>query len=192
MMPEKDGFELCSTLKQDERTSHIPIILLAAKADMDSKIIGLEHGADAYLTKPFEQKELVARLKNLLELRKKLQGRYRLFRSSGPTTNKEETFILKVQKVIGENIEDEDFGIVHLCKVVKLSRSQLHNKIKALTGLSTSIFIRLIRLRKAKLLLQTTDLNVSEIAYKVGFKNSTYFTQSFTDEFGYPPNKTRK
>jgi signal transduction histidine kinase/DNA-binding response OmpR family regulator len=192
MMPEKNGFELCNTLKQDQRTSHIPIILLTAKADLESKISGLERGADAYLTKPFEPKELLARLKNLLVLRKKLQDRYRSFQSTDIPANAEDAFILKVRKVIDENIEDEDFGIIHLCKAIKLSRSQLHNKIKALTDLSTSIFIRKIRLEKGKSLLESTDLNVSEIAYRVGFKNSTYFTQSFTEEFGFSPRKTRK
>ncbi len=192
MMPVKDGFELCETLKQDERTSHIPIILLTAKADLDSKISGLERGADAYLTKPFEAKELLVRLDKLLDLRRKLQARYRSFSPISSESNTEDEFIQKVRKAIESNIDDDNFGILQLCRAIALSRAQLHNKIKALTGLSTSIFIRTIRLQKGKLLLETSDFNVSEVAYEVGFKDPAYFTKLFTEEFGYPPSKTRK
>lgn len=191
MMPVKDGFELCETLKKDERTSHIPIILLTAKADMDSKISGLEKGADAYLTKPFEQNELLVRLKKLLELRIKLQEQYRSLEPK-ETNHPEDIFIQKVRNAIEKNINNEDFGTMQLCRAVALSRAQLHNKIKALTGLSTSIFIRSIRLKKAKYLLETTDLIVSEVAYEVGFKNPAYFSTSYLEEFNISPSKTRK
>ena len=192
MMPEKDGYELCDTLKQDERTSHIPIILLTAKADLDSKISGLERGADAYLTKPFESKELLIRLKNLLELRQKLQDRYSSLKQIDRTENREDEFIQKIRKLVHENIDDEDFGIVQLCRALTLSRTQVHNKIKALTGKSTSIIIRLIRLQKARELLQTTDLSVSEVAYEVGFRHPENFSRYYSLEFGEPPNRTRK
>ena len=192
MMPEKDGYELCDTLKQDERTSHIPIILLTAKADSESRISGLERGADAYLTKPFEPKELLVRLKKLLELRKKLQERYRSFEPVGKGATPEDIFIQKMRNAIDENLDDETFGIAQLCRAIGLSRAQLHNKIKALTGLSTSIYIRSIRLKRAKHLLETTEFNVSEVAYEVGFKNPAYFSTAFLEEFGIPPSKTRK
>ena len=191
MMPVKDGFELCDILKKDERTSHIPIILLTAKADMDSKISGLEKGADAYLTKPFEQRELLIRLKKLLELRIELQAQYRSL-NPNDKNHPEDIFIQKVRMAIEKNISDENFGIIQLCRVIALSRAQLHNKIKALTGLSTSFFIRSIRLQKAKQLLETTDLNVSEIAYEVGFKSSAYFSTVYLEEYGVSPSKTRK
>ncbi|MEM9548008.1 MAG: tetratricopeptide repeat protein [Bacteroidota bacterium] len=191
MMPDKDGFELCEYLKNDERTSHIPIVLLTAKADMQAKITGLRKGADAYLKKPFDQTELQVRLKNLLEIRKKLQEQYRTLKPTG-NNHQEDAFIQKVRKAIEKNHGDENFGVNQLCREVALSRAQLHNKIKALTGIPTSIFIRTIRLQKAKHLLESTDLNVSEIAYEVGFKNAAYFSTAFSEEFGFPPSKTRK
>ena len=161
---------------------------------MESKISGLERGADAYLTKPFEQKELLVRVKKLLELRLKLQERYRSLAPLDDTMppSPEDAFIQKVRNAIEENISDETYGIMHLCRAIGLSRSQLHNKIKALTGLSTSIFIRSIKLNKAKYLLENSDLNVSEVAYEVGFKNANYFSTLYLEEFGENPSKTRK
>ncbi|MCB9305522.1 MAG: DUF3808 domain-containing protein [Lewinellaceae bacterium] len=192
MMPEKDGFELCETLKNDERTSHVPIILLTAKTDMESKISGLKTGADAYLTKPFEPEELMVRLENLFELRQKLQARYRSLEPESVPENKEDEFVQKVRQAVLENISDETYGIPQLCRAAALSRAQLHNKLKALTGQSTSHFIRSIRLHKAKALLESSDLNVSEISYEVGFKNLSYFSSAYQEEFGVPPSKTRK
>ncbi len=198
MMPEKDGFELTDALKKDERTSHIPIILLTAKSDLDSKISGLEKGADAYLAKPFEQKELLVRLRKLLELRKLLQVRYSGSNPStvnqSPSSNLklEDRFMQKVRNVVHENMEDENFGTVGLCTKLRMSRTQVHNKIKALTGKSTSIYIRSMRLQKAKDLLETTDLNVSEVGYEVGFRNPAYFSRVFSEEFGISPDRTRK
>lgn len=191
MMPVKDGIELCETLKKDERTSHIPIILLTAKADIDSRISGLEKGADDYLAKPFEHKELLVRLHNLLEQRKKLQERYRTLEAIGNDIQ-EDNFIQKVRKAIEKNMDDDGFGVMQLCREVALSRAQLHNKIKALTGMPTAAFIRTIRLKRAKYLLDTTDLNVSEIAFEVGFKSASYFSTAFLEEFGITPSKTRK
>ena len=101
------------------------------------------------------------------------------------------TFIQKVQNIIEENIEDEDFGILELCKAIGISRSQLHNKIKAKTDLSTSIFIRNIRLQKAKVLLQYSELNISEVAFEVGFKDASYFSRLFTEKFGHSPSQLR-
>ena len=192
MMPEKDGFELTEILKNDERTSHIPIILLTAKADMESKISGLKTGADAYLTKPFEQEELMVRLEKLFELRQKLQNRYRSFEPETVPENKEDEFVQKVRQAVLENISDDTFGIAQLCRAVGLSRAQLHNKLKALTGQSTSIIVRSIRLHKAKELLESSDLNVSEVGYEVGFKNPSHFSSAYQEEFGVSPNKTRK
>jgi signal transduction histidine kinase/ligand-binding sensor domain-containing protein/DNA-binding response OmpR family regulator len=192
MMPEKDGFELCATLKHDKRTSHIPIILLTAKADMESKISGLKTGADAYLTKPFEPEELMVRLEKLFELRQKLQARYRSFEIKAVPENKEDEFVQKVREAVLANLSDETFGIVQLCRVVGLSRAQLHNKLKALTGQSASIFVRSTRLQKAKELLESSDLNISEVGYEVGFKNPSHFSSAYQSEFGVPPSKTRK
>ena len=196
MMPKKDGFEVCQALKQDDRTSHIPIVLLTAKADVESRIAGLEHGADAYLAKPFDKKELLVRLEKLLELRDKLRARYTALDALGDKNNTnpqpEDEFVMKLRSEVEANIEDEDFGILQLCRAVGMSRTQLHRKIKALTGKSTSIFVRAIRLQKAKELLEQTDLNISQVAFEVGFKDPKYFSRTFAEEFGESPNQMRK
>ncbi|MFN7117903.1 MAG: response regulator [Saprospiraceae bacterium] len=196
MMPRKDGFTLCETLKTDERTSHIPIILLTAKTDDDSRISGLKRGADAYLAKPFNKQELIVWLEKLLELRRKLQERYSSLETIAPTadvaTQQEDEFIRKVREAVEANLDDEDFGIVQLCRAVHLSRAQVHNKIKALTGDSTSIFIRNIRLHKAKALLLNSDFNISQVAYEVGFRDPKYFSKTFFEAFGILPGELRK
>lgn len=199
MMPEKDGLELTHTLKTDPRTSHIPIVLLTAKADIASKISGLEIGADAYLPKPFNPEELEVRLRKLIEIRRTLQQKYdkgdffsNLTRKPEKVLSLDEIFLKRAYQAIEDNFEDEEFGIKELMAELNVSRTQLHRKLKALTNHSTSEFIRKIRLAKAKELLLTTDLNVSEIGYRVGFKSSGYFTQAFTDAFGQSPTSFRK
>lgn len=197
MMPQKDGFELCYTLKKDPRTSHIPIILLSAKADQNSKLEGLRKGADAYLTKPFDQNELQVRLAQLVELRREMQGRFGHFAQQMPMTiaethSIEDEFLRKIRQLVEANISDVDYGILQLCSSLHLSRSQLFRKVKALTGQSTSLFIRSIRLQKAKELLQSTNLSISEIAYDVGFTSPAYFTRAFSEVFGGPPSKIRE
>lgn len=195
MMPRKDGLELCQTLKTDPRTSHIPIILLTAKVDIASRIKGLERGADAYLPKPFEQRELFVRLEKLLELRRNLHQRYASLDNIPPSDDKaiqqEDEFIIKVQIAVNDHLDDENFGITELCREVGLSRTQVHHKIKALTGRSTSHYVRSIRLHKAKKMLETTDLNVSEIAYEVGFRDPKYFSRTYRAEFGQNPKEVR-
>ena len=196
MMPEMDGFEVCKIVKEDERSSHIPIIMLTAKATSEDRLIGLTQGADAYLVKPFEKAELIIRLNNLLETRRKLQKKYsNMLISKQPVEtikNKEDSFIGKVEKTILSHLQDEDFSIHVLAHHMHLSRSQLYRKIKALTGMSTAIYIRHIRLHQAKELLDSTELSISEIAYEVGFKSPVYFSQSFKEVFGQSPDATRK
>ena len=196
MMPVKDGFELCDTLKNDERTSHIPIILLTAKADFESKMSGLEKGADVYLSKPFEPKELFVRLKHLLELRKKLQARYASFSVAPAISEKplsiEDAFLQKIRTLLEKDLSDVDFGMPQLCQGLGMSRSQIYKKVKALTGHSPSQHVRSIRLHHAQNLLKTSDLNVSEVAYEVGFSSPSYFSDVFLEEFGVRPNETRK
>lgn len=197
MMPVMDGFEVCATLKEDERTSHIPIILLTAKATSEDKLAGLTQGADAYLVKPFEKEELIIRLNKLLEIRKTLQKKYssNLISSqdyNNVLENKADSFIEKTEKIILSHLGDEDFSIHELARELHLSRSQMHRKIKALTDMSAAIYIRHIRLQKAKELLASTHLSISEIAYQVGFKTPLYFSQVFKETFGVSPNATRK
>ncbi|MEL7120577.1 MAG: ATP-binding protein [Bacteroidota bacterium] len=202
MMPEKDGFELCNDLKNDERTSHIPIVLLTAKADAESKLTGLRYGADAYLTKPFSQEELFVRLEKLHQLRLQLRARFsklvKDLSEEKPSeelpelTHKESEFLQRLRKSIEDNISDENFGIAELCEVAKMSRAQLHRKLKSLTNLSASYFIRSIRLQKAKELLRSGDLNVTEVAYQVGIPNPGYFSRIFSQEFGVTPSEILK
>ncbi len=190
MMPEVDGFELCKTLKQDERTSHIPIILLTARADMPSKVEGLEHGADAYLVKPFHKEELEVRLRKLIELRRKLQERYNQpdFQPE-PATQKEDAFVLKVKELLLDNLDDDTFGIEELSTELAMSRVHLHRKLKALTGKPTSHFMRQVRLQEAYKLLKAGELNVSEVAYRVGYKDPGYFSKLFAEMYGRPPSE---
>ncbi len=196
MMPEKDGFELCATLKEDERTSHIPIILLTAKATSEDRINGLSHGADAYLIKPFNRAELFVRLQKLREIRETLQKKYSgiLFNrndDSNFSKTNEDLFLEKAEKIMLENLQDEDFSLVDFARAMNLSRSQVHRKLKALTGNSTSIYIRMLRLEKARELLLSDELSISEVAYKVGFKSPVYFSQIFKQTFGKSPSESR-
>jgi YesN/AraC family two-component response regulator len=176
-------------------------VLLTARADFESRIKGLRRGADVYLAKPFEQEELLVHLEQLLALRKKLQKRYRkLYLTERPagspdeaaTAELEDAFIRKTRQLILDHIAEEDFSVVHLCRALTISRSQLHDKIKALTGLSTTALVRSIRLHKARELLLTTDLNVSEVGYEVGIGNPAYFSRIYAEEFGESPRETRK
>ena len=199
MMPKKDGYEVCETLKTDERSSHIPIILLTAKATIDDKLTGLRHGADQYLAKPFQKEELMLHLQNLITLRLNLQNKYskgsafwEAGSSSTSTSSREDAFLVKMNQLIEQNLVDEDFGINQLCKALAMSRSQIHRKVKALTGFSTAIYLRTLRLYKAKSLLRNTEMNISEIAYAVGFKDPNYFTHVYVEAFGETPSATRK
>lgn len=204
MMPLKDGFEVVQTLKSDERSSHIPIILLTAKADVASRLEGLERGADAYLAKPFHPPELQLRVKKLIELRSILQKRYanignleELEKEVGSTqiekelVQTEDAFILKINDILQKNLSDSEFGVQELTRQLGSSRSQVFRKLKALTGKSIALYIRSYRLHQAKILLQKGALTVSEVAYEVGYTNLSYFSRSFVEEFGFSP-KTLK
>ena len=199
IMPLKDGFEVVDTLKNDERTSHIPIVLLTAKADVASRIEGLQRGADVYLAKPFYKEELLLNIRNLLELRKKFQERYADWQFSKQVQQPdkdlsaamEDAFILKVRQALIENLSDEHFGVSELCRAVGISRTPLHNKLKALTGKSTTLFIRFLRLQLAREMLLTTGKTVSEIACEVGFSYVQNFSKYYQQEFGESPSHTR-
>ncbi|MCB9051649.1 MAG: response regulator [Lewinellaceae bacterium] len=195
MMPEVNGLELTQTLKNDERTSHIPIILLTAKAGQDSKVEGLQRGADAYLTKPFDKKELMVRMDKLIALRKTLQEKYAAagyFKGNESAIDpKEDLFLQKLQHQVEMRLEDGDFGIEGLAKAMSLSRSQLYRKTKALTGQSASSYLRAIRLHHGRQLLQKTDLSIAEVAYRVGFNDPAYFSKTYAEQFGYPPVRER-
>ena len=193
MMPKTDGFELCHALKTDERTSHIPIILLTARADLNSKIQGLQTGADDYLVKPFNETELKIRVHNCVEQRQKFIQRFKnnalLPLSDLAVTSADERFLERVSEVILNNIADENFGPEALAGKIGLSRSQLHRKLKAIARMTTTAFITSIRLRQAADLLEKKYGTIAEIAYKVGFGNPAYFSACFKRFFGCLPSE---
>lgn len=196
MMPEKDGFELCETLKNDPRTSHIPIILLTARVTVEDRIAGLQRGADAYLAKPFHQQELLLHLRNLLHLRTRLQERYATLEPPVPTDDPglqiEDAFLQKFREFVEAQLGNAQLSVDDLCRAVGMGRTNLHQKITSLTGMSAMQFVRALRLRKAKELLERGDLNVSEVAFEVGFDDPKYFGRVFAEETGVPPTQWRK
>ncbi len=199
MMPEKDGFEVCQTLKNDERTCHIPIVLLTAKADVQSRLEGLGVGADAYLSKPFLKEELFIRLEKLVELRKRLQEKYAgknfvALAKEAPAeavASPDDAFLKRATRFILDHLDDAQYGNEELARAMTMSESSLNRKVKALTDKTLSLFIRSVRLQQGKILLQTTAMNVSEIAYSVGFTDPFYFSRTFSQEFGAAPSSFR-
>jgi signal transduction histidine kinase/DNA-binding response OmpR family regulator len=205
MMPFVDGFEMCRKLRSDERTSHIPIIMLTAKADMQSKLEGLDKGADVYLEKPFHKEELLLRIKKLLELRKKLQQYYSRqigITDTDETLSKEDIepitaekaeheFVKKVREIVEANFTNYEFTVEQLCKLVFMSHSQLHRKLEALIGCSPNKFIRIIRLNKAKELLTNPSLSIAGIALDCGYNDPGYFARVFKQEMGVTPQEWR-
>jgi len=196
MMPEMDGIQLLDALKNDIRTSHIPVVLLTAKADIASRLEGLERGADAYLSKPFNREELFLRLEKLIELREILRKRYSgdgQFESSGDQDFRlEDSFMQKVREVMTENLSDESFDVEQLCRAVYMSRAQLYRKFKSLTDKTIGEYLRTLRLKQAREMLASGKVNVSEAAYRTGFKNLSHFSRVFTEEFGINPSDIQK
>jgi signal transduction histidine kinase/DNA-binding response OmpR family regulator len=187
MMPVKDGLELTDELKNDARTSHIPIALLTAKVDLESRLEGLKRGADVYLPKPFEKEELLLQLSNLQEQQKRVRahfGSVETTKENNPVVDEaieiEDEFITKLKETIASNFENESFGIEELSKAIGMSRTQLHRKLKALTGKSASQFVNEFKIEKACELLLEPENNVSEVAYALGFSDPNYFTRVFT------------
>ncbi len=195
MMPKKDGYQLCKEIKEDIRTSHIPFILLTAKTALPSRLEGLGQGADAYLSKPFSPEELKLQIVNLLNTQNNLQKKYNsldaLFAGSKKKeekANKETKFLEEFVSIIEENIDDETLGVDQISSKLFMSHSQLYRKVKALTDLTATEFIRNIRLTRAKTMLENKEGNVSEIAGMVGL-SAGYFSKSFTKLYGYSPKK---
>ncbi|MCB0469768.1 MAG: response regulator, partial [Flavobacteriaceae bacterium] len=191
MMPEMDGYELTSKLKTDERTSHIPVILLTARVEDQDKYKGLETGADDYILKPFKSNELKARVSNLITIREKLKARYTqeliLVPKDFAITNLDEIFLRKLQDIMENHLVEPDFNVQEFSEAVGMSRMQLHRKLKALTGLTATEFIRSQRLKLAAELLKKSDANISEIGYMVGFNDHSYFTKCFKEAYGCSP-----
>ncbi|MDP2362624.1 MAG: ATP-binding protein, partial [Ignavibacteria bacterium] len=192
MMPKMDGFELCRKLKTDERTSHITIILLTAKAAKQDKLEGYEIGADEYIMKPFEPDELSARIKNLIDQRKKLHEHFKnkgIFEvDQTKISSVDKKFLQKAFGIINHNISDSTFGVEIFAELLNVSRSVLHRKMVSLTGESPGDLIRRIRLIKASQLIEQNFGNISEIALEVGFNNPAQFARSFQKQFGVTPS----
>lgn len=196
MMPNKNGYEVCSTLKADERTDHIPIILLTAKVSEEDRLTGLTHGADAYLAKPFNKEELFTRLDQLILVRKKLINKLEQNGFSSVLSEKVENpqtkFVQQVIKIVLTHLDNVNFGPTVLAEEMHLSESQIYRKLKSITDKSTAVFIRSVRLQKAKELIQTSNKTISEIAYEVGFNDPSWFSRAFKEEFGAPPSDYSK
>jgi signal transduction histidine kinase/ligand-binding sensor domain-containing protein/DNA-binding response OmpR family regulator len=194
MMPKMDGNEMTKFLKNDEKTSHIPIIILTARSGQENKLEGLQTGADDYLTKPFDIKELQIRIENLISIRKKLQQKFSGIESKPlKITEKklssiDEKFMIKVKEIIEKHISEEEFKMDEFSEELGMSRMQVHRKLKALTGKSATLYIRYVKLLKAKKMLENREGTISEIAYSLGFGSPTYFTKCFKEEFHLLPS----
>ncbi len=193
MMPKMDGFRFCEKLKTDSRTSHIPVILLTAKAAKEDKLEGYETGADDYIMKPFDTDELKARIKNLLEQRKRLHEHFQKEGIVGLDQTRiasvDKKFLHRAYEIISQNISNESFSVEVFAKNLTVSKSLLHKKITALTGEPPVEFIRRVRLNKAANLIESKFGNLSEIALEVGFSNPAYFSECFKKQFGVPPSQ---
>ena len=195
MMPEMDGFTFCDKLRKNVITSHIPIIMLTALDNMDSKREGLEMGADAYVVKPFDKQLLVSQIQNLLNNRQLLKVRFKEqwdFVEEIATSSTDQQFVTRAIETVEENMSDASFNVSELVKKMNVSRTLLHMKLRELTGQSTSEFIRTIRLKQAAKLLKQGELNVSEVTYQVGFNDPKYFSKSFKSLFGVTPTLFQK
>jgi len=193
MMPVMDGLAFCQQLKTDKAISHIPVILLTARSLDEQRAEGYEHGADAYLSKPFSLRLLFSRIDNLIQSRKKLS---KLFSNSDEndafeklSNETDKTFAVQLRKIIQDNLSDNEFNVERIGDEIGLSRVQLYRKVKALTGYSPVEMLRKARLTRARHLLQTTERTVSEVAYAVGFSTPSYFSKCYKDEFGESPKK---
>ncbi len=196
MMPNICGDELCNKLKHDEKTSHIPIILLTAVHSKESEIESLKRGADDYITKPFDIEVLDQKVMNMMRLKEKIRSRFKIEMISEPTKvatqSPDEKFMIKAMKVIEDNLADADFDIEKFAVEVGVSRMQLYRKMNAITGMTVKEFIRNIRIKRAKQLLEDGAMTVSEVAYNVGFKDIAYFRKCFKQQVGINPSEISK
>ncbi|MFK7921508.1 MAG: ATP-binding protein, partial [Bacteroidia bacterium] len=193
-MPIKDGFAMTESLKQDARSSHIPIVLLTARAEEKDRLAGLTYGADAYLTKPFSQAELKIRIQKLIEIREALRQRF-----AGQVSeveieappSREQVFINQLQSIVLANLNEPELNADYLADKMNLSYTQLYRKLKALTNQSASVFIRKVRLEEAAKLLKVGEYSIAEIAYSTGFSDPAYFSRAFSQQYEMPPSVYR-
>ena len=193
MMPNMSGIELCRALKTNSLTSHIPIVLLTAKSAKEDELEGFQTGADAYVIKPFKLDILRAQLMNIYHQREKLRESFRreviLEPEDITVTSADEEFLTRAMSIIEEHMSDSEFNVEALVKEMHISRSKLYLKLKALTGLSSSEFIRTVRLKRAVQLLEKSDYTIKEIMYMTGFNTASYFSKCFKKQFGVVPSE---
>ena len=202
MMPHKNGIELLNELKNNESTSHIPIILLSAKSSIESKIEGMQYGADDYITKPFSATYLKARIQNIVEQRKRLQHIYcqTLFPSKAEKKSVEkenipilsasdQKFMDKLVQIITENMDNCDFSVDNMALAVDMSRSNFFRKLKSITGQSPIDFLKQMKMKRAVQLIESKEYNISEIAYMTGFNDAHYFSKCFKQAYGISPTE---
>lgn len=191
MMGPVNGYELCKALKTNEKTCHIPVVLLTARASREDKLLGLDIGADCYLIKPFDPSELLVQVRNLIDQRRMLRERFSssvvLKPSEMAVMPMDEAFLTRVLSVVERYLSDPEFDVERLGREVGLSRSQLHRKIRALTNQPPTLLIRSIRLQRAAELLRQEAGSVAEVAYLVGFSSQGYFAKCFREQFGCAP-----
>ena len=195
-MPGMDGFELCKRIKQNIDTSHIPVILLTARTDSESTQTGYNQGADAYIGKPFELDLLVSVIRNQLKNREIIKQKYMNLGyvaelRSSHQNNIDDEFLIKLSKVINENLNNSELNIDFLTDKMAMSRTSLYNKIKALTGIGANDYINRIRIEKAVQLLTDTQLSITEISEEVGFTYQRYFSTAFKQIKGVTPTQFR-
>ena len=195
MMPQMDGYEFSKKIRADEKTSHIPIIMLTAKAALDDKITGLKTGVDAYITKPFSSKELLVRVKNLIYQREQLRKRFAKSTFIKPSevsgVSADRLFLEKTIKTIEDHFEDETFSVEKLADEVNMSMPQLSRKLNALINQPAGQLIRSLRLQRAADLIKQGAGNITEICFKVGFNDQAYFSRAFKKQFGCSPSGYR-
>lgn len=196
MMPLMDGYEMTKRLQEDAVTDHIPIIMLTAKSMGEDVLDGLKSGADAYLAKPFNEAELKLRISNLIDKRNRLQTKYQKTvlnpsKKSSAKSDRNQRFLNKAIELIQNNLDNAQYDSEQLAKDMAMSDSQLYRKLKAITDRSTAIFIRHVRLEKAKELLQNSDKTVAEVAFETGFNDPNWFSKAFREEFGQSPSQFR-
>jgi AraC-like DNA-binding protein len=195
-MPGLNGLELLHRLKNSDKTSHIPVILLTARAGRENRLAGLDTGADDYLTKPFDAEELRVRVRNLIRTRQQLREKFTTQTLLKPgqvaLPSQQQVFLDKLRRILEEHLDDALFGVEQLGEALGMSRSQIHRKVKAVTNQSPSDLIRSYRLQRAADLIRQDAGNLSEIAWQTGFSSLSHFSRSFHEEYGCSPSDFKK
>ncbi len=192
MMPEMDGYELLRNVRETPSLTNTPVILLTAKTLTESKIMGLEYGADDYVTKPYNAKELVARINNLIEIRRKLKAKAYLESNQTVVESTEDIFMRELIKLFADNLENSNFTIEDVVVELGLSKSTIQRRVKSITNKTFNQFLREFRLEQAKQIIEQKGGNISEVAFATGFNSVSYFSFSFKNYFGFPPTELFK